>query len=278
MWKRHLVTDVANTKCTFEIPVQIKISNKHLRLLPKLQRNWKSFGVRACCILPVHNDVPAGQRGPVFMKGGPTVLQDELQVWVSRLQQRHLKIQRLPQIFHYWIVFCLVKEVVRWIWRSAPLDGREKKKKPLTAQTLSVFPGANEKGRPFSKNQLYLGLSSSALSAALSQSLQWDYYFLVYSWRQQSESHWPHSSRKQFAYREKACIADVVHLNSLSRWYIRIRDWMSLPTYNQDRLETCRMLLCSFCRYNTGQSRFHTACSVQKTETDGIKMLKKKGT
>lgn len=72
--------------------------------------------------LPVNNDVPAGHGCPVFMKSGPTVFQYELQKWVRRLHQLHLKVQRLPQIFHYWIIFFVVEELVWWIWRRIPLD------------------------------------------------------------------------------------------------------------------------------------------------------------
>lgn len=62
--------------------------------------------------LPVHNDIPARQRHSVVIKCSPTALQDELQIWVSRLNQLHLKIQRLPQIFYNWIIFWLVEELV----------------------------------------------------------------------------------------------------------------------------------------------------------------------
>lgn len=133
--------------------------------LSVLHRSWNFFSVILCCTSPVHDEVPAGQRCPVFMEGGPTVVHDELQLWVSRLHQPHLKIQRLPQIFLYWIIFCLVEVIVWWIWRRR--DPLEKGVKTFKAcQKVSEF-------------QSYLGLDSFAHSAALSRSLLWVHSFFV---------------------------------------------------------------------------------------------------
>lgn len=60
---------------------------------------------------PFNNDVPAGGVRSILLGSGPAALQDQLQVWVRRLQS-HFEVQRFPQIFCYWEVFILVEILI----------------------------------------------------------------------------------------------------------------------------------------------------------------------
>lgn len=126
------------------------------------------------------------------MKSGPTVLQGECQLGISGVHQLHLKKQGLSQIAHYWIIFCLVVVFIWWIWRKSLI----KRKKNFSVNFIPrVVPFKNQ-------YQSYRRPASFVPSGVLIQSRLQVLCLLFQGCRKTSECHWPHSSRKPFAYRQ----------------------------------------------------------------------------
>lgn len=94
---------------------QSKWPAKHDRLLitrePHLFRPKNNM-------LPINDEIPPGSGVTVLVEGGPAVIKHQRYLGIRGRGQLHLKVQRLSQVPHHWIVRLLVERVIRGVWNT----------------------------------------------------------------------------------------------------------------------------------------------------------------
>lgn len=94
---------------------QSKWPAKHDRLLitqePHLFRPKNNM-------LPINDEIPPGSGVTVLVEGGPAVVKHQRYLGIRGRGQLNLKVQRLSQVPHHWIVRLLVERVIRGVWNT----------------------------------------------------------------------------------------------------------------------------------------------------------------
>ena len=67
-------------------------------------------------MLPINDEIPPGSGVAVLVEGGPAVVKHQRYLGIRGRGQLHLKVQRLSQVPHHWIVLLLVERVIRDVW------------------------------------------------------------------------------------------------------------------------------------------------------------------